>query len=176
MDIYESLKNDHQEVISQLKELITLEADDDYRFALVTQIRDSLIPHSRAEESILYNTMRAVGGGKSLIMHGYKEHLEAETLLRTLQVMDKMNLGWKPIAEKLLAALEHHIQEEETDIFNEAKKLFTDAEALSLGEAFETLKPQIKTESFLGTTVDMVKNMMPPKFVDSYRHTNPEHH
>lgn len=176
MDIYEALKTDHQEVISQLKELITLEADDDYRFALVNQIRDSLIPHSRAEEAVLYNTIRAVGGGKSLIMHGYRDHLEAETLLRTLQIMDKMNLGWKPIAEKLLSALELHIKEEETEIFNEARTLFTDSEAASLGEAFEAMKPQIKSESFLGTTVDMVKNMMPPKFAETYRFTNPDHH
>lgn len=169
MQIYDVLKRDHEEVQGFLNELISLKEDDDYRFVLIEEIANSLIPHSRAEESVFYNTLRAVNAEKGLILHGYKEHLEAESLLRALQVMDKMNLDWKKTAEKLRDALEHHIQEEENDIFDEAKNAFTSDEAEMMAEAFENLKAKVEQEGPVQTTIDMVINMMPPRIADKVR-------
>ncbi len=169
MEIYECLKKDHVEVRELLNELISLRDDDDYRFTLIEQIGQALIPHSRAEESVLYNTLRAVNADKSLVMHGYKEHMEAEGLLRTLQIKDKINLDWKSTARKLLSALEHHIEEEESEIFTEARAAFSAAEAESMGAAFEQLKTKVAGQSALGTTVDMFINLMPPRLADSLR-------
>ena len=172
MNIYEALKKDHDEVRDLLKELISLEVNDDYRYVLVEEIRNALIPHSRAEESVFYNAIRAVSSDrtdKSEVMHGFKEHLEAETLLRTLQVMDKVNMEWKATAEKLLSALEHHIQEEETEIFSVAKNLFSEEEATSMAQAFEKLKPEVQKQGFVGTTFDMFVNLMPPRLAKGIR-------
>lgn len=169
MDIYEALKKDHEEVKALLDELVGLRADDEYRFILIEEIRNHLIPHSRAEESVFYNTLRAVNADKKVVFHGFQEHLEAETLLRTLQVMDKLNVEWKATAEKLREAINHHIEEEETDIFAEARTAFTQDEAVSMCEAFEQLKPKIEQEGFVKNTVDMVINMMPPRLADKIR-------
>src|SRR5687768_16330420 len=95
MEIYEVLKSDHEELKGLLNDLIALKDDDDYRYVLIEEIRNALVPHSRAEESVFYNTLRAVNADKKVVFHGYQEHMEAETLLRTLQVMDKMNMGWR---------------------------------------------------------------------------------
>lgn len=172
MNIYEALKKDHDEVRELLHELIALDVNDDYRFVLVEEIRNALIPHSRAEESVFYNAIRAVASErseKSEVMHGFKEHLEAETLLRTLQVMDKMNIEWKATAEKLLSALEHHIQEEETEIFAAGRNLFSEEEAISMAQAFEKLKPEVQKQGFVGTTFDMFVNLMPPRLAKGIR-------
>lgn len=169
MEIYEALKKDHEAVKELMNELLTLQDDDEYRYVLIDEISKSLIPHSRAEESIFYNTLRAVNADKKLVFHGYQEHLEAEALLRTLQVMDKMNFGWKATAEKLREALFHHIQEEESEIFAEARAAFTKEEAIAMGDAFEQLKPKIEQEGIVKTTVDMVINMMPPRLADKIR-------
>jgi hypothetical protein len=169
MDIYEALKKDHQEVKTFLDELIALKDEDDYRYVLIEQIRSHLIPHSRAEESVFYNTLRAVNADKKLVFHGYQEHMEAEALLRTLQVMDKLNMGWKPIAKKLRDGILHHVQEEETKIFTEAKAAFTDEEAVAMCDAFTELKGKVEKEGFVQTTVDMVINMMPPRLTDKLR-------
>ena len=169
MEIYEMLKRDHDELLELLAELVGLANDDDYRFVLVEEIRNLLVPHSRAEESVFYNTLRAVNADGSLIRHGYKEHLEAETLLRTLQVMDKFNMDWKKTALKLQQGMAYHIQEEEAEIFEEAKAIFTSAEAISLGDAFESLKPQIQREGFFKNSLDLVVNMLPPRFSDKIR-------
>lgn len=169
MEIYEALKQDHDEVKELLDELISLRNDDDYRFVLIEEIRNHLIPHSRAEESVFYNTLRAVNADKKVVFHGYQEHLEAETLLRTLQVMDKMNLEWKGTAEKLRDAILHHVEEEESEIFAEARAAFTSEEAEAMCDAFEQLKPKIQQEGFVKNTVDMVINMMPPRLADKIR-------
>lgn len=169
MEIYEALKKDHDEVNQLLNDLVALKDDDEYRYVIIEEIRNHLIPHSRAEESVFYNTLRAVNADKKIVFHGYQEHLEAETLLRTLQVMDKMNMGWKAVAEKLRDAVLHHVEEEETEIFNEARAAFTSQEAEAMCDAFLQLKPKIEQEGFVKNTVDMVINMMPPRLSDMLR-------
>lgn len=169
MDIYQALKNDHDEIKSLLDELVTIREDDDYRFILIEQIRDLLIPHARAEESVFYNSLRAVNADKKVVYHGFQEHLEAETLLRSLQVMDKLNFNWKATAEKLRNSLLHHIEDEETEIFAEARAAFTKDEAESMCDAFEQLKPKVMEEGFMKNTADMIINMMPPRLADRIR-------
>jgi hemerythrin superfamily protein len=169
MEIYEALKKDHDEVKDLLNDLVSLKDDDEYRYVLIEEIRNLLIPHARAEESVFYNTLRAVNADKKVVSHGYQEHLEAETLLRTLQLMDRMNMGWKPLARKLQDAVLHHVKEEEAEIFDEARRAFSSDEAIAMCEAFEQLKPKIAEEGFLKNTVDMVINMMPPRLSDKLR-------
>lgn len=169
MEIYEALMKDHEDVKGLLNELVALKDDDEYRYVLIEEIRNHLIPHSRAEESIFYNTLRAVNADKKIVFHGFQEHLEAETLLRTLQVMDKMNFSWKATATKLREAVFHHIEEEEADIFAEARAAFTSEEAEAMCIAFEQLKPKIEQEGFVKNTVDMVVNLMPPRLADKIR-------
>lgn len=169
MNIYEALKKDHVEVLDLIDELISLKEDDDYREILIKQISDALIPHSRAEESVFYNTLRAVNAPKKEVFHGYKEHLEAEALLKTLQGKEKLNMEWKSVAMKLRDALSHHINEEETEIFSIAKEVFTDDEARVMGEAFLELKPKVQEQSSLGKTADMVINLLPPRLASKIR-------
>lgn len=169
MDIYETLKNDHDQLKELLDELISLRENDDYRYVVIEEIRNFFIPHARAKESIFYNTLRAIHADRVKILDGYREHMEVEAILRTLQVMDRMNLEWKGVAKKLKDVLFHHIQEEESEIFNEARKTFTHEEALAIGDAFEQLKPKIQEEGFIKTTFDMVVNLMPPRLSDKLR-------
>lgn len=168
MDIYSILKNDHEEVKSLLNELIALDEEDSYRGVLVTQIEQALVPHARAEESVFYNSIRALSD-QSEVMHSYKEHMEAETLLRGLQFKEGVKMDWKSTAIKLKEALEHHIQEEENKIFAEARKIFSDDDARMMGEAFVSMKEQVANQGFLKNSFDMVVNLMPPRFVDKIR-------
>ena len=96
-------------------------------------------------------------------MHSFNEHVAAEALLRSLQVEGKAHVGWKKTAKALKAALTRHIQEEETVIFALAKKVLSDQEAEQIGVAFEKLKPEIKEEGFMKTTLEMISNLMPPR-------------
>lgn len=169
MLIYEALKNDHKKVIELLNQLISLSSEDVEKHKLVKMIRDELIPHSRAEEMVFYNALRSLEGARDLVRHSYREHMEAETLLRSLQVRDKIDVEWKDTARKLKEAVEHHIKDEEERVIPGAQKHLQDEEATMMAAAFEKLKPQIREESFMGTTVDLVVNLMPPRFTSAFR-------
>jgi hemerythrin superfamily protein len=173
MLIYDALKNDHDKVKELLNELVHLTAaDEDRRHSLVYQIHDELIPHSRAEESVFYNSLRAIDSAKDIALHGFEEHMEAEALLKSLQAKDRIDADWKATAEKLKSAVEHHIFEEETRIFNVAQQLFTQEEAQMMAQAFEQIKPEARDEGFLRHTLDVVANIMPPRFAAAIRTFN----
>jgi hemerythrin-like domain-containing protein len=169
MEIYESLKNDHLELQELLSELVGLNKDDDYRFVVIEQIATALIPHSRAEEAVLYNSIRAVNSDNSTVMHSYKEHMEAESLLRLLQVKEKANFDWLETARKLQSALLHHVHEEETNLFIEAQRLFSSEEATMMNGAFLRMKENVAQQGFMKNSFDLVANLMPPKFVEKVR-------
>lgn len=169
MNIYEILKEEHVKVLGLVDELIAAEkSDPTKRERLVEQIRNELIPHARAEEAILYNSMRDIAATKDVVGHAYREHMEAEAVLRSLQVSDKLNLSWVSGAKKLKEALSHHIDEEEGEVFGAAKKVFTEEEATVMGDVFKRMKPMIKEQSFFGQSVDMIVNMMPTRLRDAF--------
>lgn len=177
MNIYKVLSDDHEKVKMLLTELIGLnDRDTERRTELIAEIRDELIPHARAEEAVFYNSLRMIDASKSIAMHGYAEHLEAEGLFRALQAMDKLDTTWKATAKKLKNALEEHIREEESEMFSAARQLFTEEEAVAMAETFEAMKPKIREEGLMKTTLDMVANLMPPRFSEKFKNFNLSQH
>lgn len=168
--IYDELKKDHQKVLALLDQLIASENAGPQAWGeLVQKIRDELIPHSRAEEAILYNSLRDMDQANDVVAHSYNEHLQAETVLRGLQITEATNVTWVGAARKLREALQHHIQEEETRVFTAAQVLFSEDEARAMGDAFVQMKPKIRDQSFAGTTLDMIVNLLPARMRDSVR-------
>lgn len=174
MQIYDVLKADHEYVLAQVGQLIDMNEDASHarRKELVEMIRDALVPHSRAEEAVLYNSLREIPDARGLVAHSYQEHLEAETLLRTLQLAEKVDAGWRATAQKLQSALQHHIHTEEGEVFDAAKRVFTAEESETMAEAFSRLKPEIQEEGLMTTTAELVANLMPPRFAGAFRRFN----
>lgn len=174
MDILEELRNDHRNVRELLDRLVATETSEKELWNnTVASLRDELIPHSRAEEAILYNSLRDLGRDGDLIGHSYKEHLEAEGLLRTLQITEAVGINWKAAAQKLKEALEHHIAEEESSVFAAARSAFSDEERASMGEAFIRMKPEVQDDTIVGNTFDMIVNLMPKRLRGSIRQMTP---
>lgn len=172
MLIYDELSKDHRKLLATLDQLIASEnAGPEVWSALVQQVRDELIPHSRAEEAILYNALRDENQTRDLVGHSYVEHAQAEAVLRSIQVSDAMNVSWVSAVKSLRDALAHHIHEEETELFAAARRVFSDQEATQMRDAFVAMKPQIKQEGLMGTTLDMIANMLPTRLRESVRKT-----
>jgi hemerythrin-like domain-containing protein len=168
--IYDVLKKDHRKVEALLERLVhSADADDETRSSLITQIRDELVPHARAEEAVFYNSLSTIDEAKDLVRHGYTEHMEAETLLRTLQGLDAVNVEWTTVAKKLRDGILHHIEEEEGEIFTAAKQLLADEEVVMMAQAFEEMKPKIREGGFVANTLELVANMMPDRFATPLR-------
>lgn len=169
MDIYTALKKDHLEMKTIVNELMSLNEEDDYRFVLMTEIKRLLIAHSRAEEAIFYNTLRAIDLNKQDVFHGFKEHFECESLLETLIIMDELNVAWKKTGEKFRDLLFHHLDEEEQELFSDARKMLTADENESLGEVFLEYKKKYDGEGSVQGVFDLVVNLLPSSLADRVR-------
>lgn len=170
--IYEVLRRDHDKVKGLLQQLVATENRTEDTKRLLDQISDELIPHARAEEAVFYNSLREIKPAKELVSHSYTEHAQAEGLLRALQGMAIVNMEWKAAARKLKESVEHHIQEEEGKLFSAAKQLFLEQEAVEMARAFERMKPEVQKQGVMKNTIDMIANMMPARFSDSFRSRN----
>jgi hypothetical protein len=167
MQIYEVLQNDHNVLKGLLNQLVTLKKNSTTKKELIEKIRNELVPHSRAEEAIFYNSLRAVNSGKEVIKHSYEEHIEAEAMLTALNTKSEIDANWKKDALQLKEALEHHISEEEGRVFELAQQIFTAEEAEDFAVAFEAMKAEVKEQGFLGTTLDLFINLLPPRVANS---------
>lgn len=172
MHICEALRKDQTELRELITQLMELEDEDiERRNELVQQLGDLLVPHARAEEAVLYNSLRMIEAAKDLAMECYRHHMEVEGLLRMLQVQDMANFNWRETADRLQSALVDHISNEESAVFSATESLFTDEEAEAMAEVFEEIKGTTSEKGFIGTTLDMMTNLMPPRFTDTIRDT-----
>lgn len=169
MDIYQALTHDHNQLKPLLDKLVVATENDQSTKALLDQIRDLLIPHSRAEEAVFYNTLRGFPAQKEQISHSFNEHMQAEVLLRTMRGLEKINIEWTAAAKKLRETIFHHISEEEGKVFDQARQILLAEEAKQLGLAFEEAKRQASQQSGMKNTVDMVANMLPKNLGDRIR-------
>lgn len=162
MLIYEALLKDYEKIRNLLNELIALEDNEkDRRLNLTREISDELIPYARAEESILYNALRSVQTANELALSGFERHMEAEGLLKVLQIKGNMDSDWRPTARKLRSTLEAHRADEEGKLFAAAKHLFTEQEAERMGDAFEKLKPEIRRGSITQSAMAELSRLAP---------------
>ena len=160
--IYDVLMQDHRDLEPLLDRMVQTSQANEDTSKLLQQISGMLVPHSRAEEETFYNAIRATDPDTKLPLHGYKEHAEAEGMLRLLQGASAIGVEWTTRAQKLREALLHHIQEEETEIFTRARQLFSDQEARDLARAFQEVKAQAEQQSAAGGMFHMMANLLPP--------------
>jgi hemerythrin-like domain-containing protein len=127
------IKNDHrlmEELFTQLKN-----GDEDRR-SLVAEVEARLSAHARAEEAEVYPIITKAAAEKSDVEHGTYEHLEAEHKLRKVRnLIDSPH--FEQALDEFIAAVDHHIQEEESELLPALQKA-TDKKTLDrLGAAFE---------------------------------------
>ncbi|MCH2547572.1 MAG: hemerythrin domain-containing protein [Alphaproteobacteria bacterium] len=144
MSIYSYLKKDHDEVKSLFNEIEQLGAESsEKRTSLFNQVKKKLILHSKAEEKVFYNPLKKYAEAKDEVEHGEEEHTEAEQLLEELTDPTLSGAAWAQKFKKLKEEVEHHIKEEEEDIFTIARRLLSEETARQMEEDMKRLKSEI---------------------------------
>lgn len=95
----------------------------------------------------------------------------AETEIRTLGAAKMIDANWTSMVQKLRKDLLHHIEHEESEIFDAARKVLSDEESRQIGSAFERLKPEMSkdADSLVASTLDLVANLLPTRFSENFR-------
>jgi Hemerythrin HHE cation binding domain len=135
MDAIQLLKADHDKVKKLLTELeSTTERAIKTRTELFETIKTELTVHEIIEEEIFYPALKEHPKAKDIVLEGYEEHHVVDTLMGELDALPVDDETWGAKAKVMQENIEHHIEEEEGEMFAKARQVFDRAELVELGE------------------------------------------
>ena len=138
MDPFELLKKDHK-TVSELFERIEA-ATGKAKLGVFQQIKDELELHTHIEEVIFYPALEKANETRDLTLEAYEEHKVVKDLLGELDSAKAVSDEWKARLTVLRENVEHHVDEEENELFDKAKDVLTDDEAETLGDRMQAEK------------------------------------
>jgi hemerythrin-like domain-containing protein len=145
-DILDTLKKEHDEVKSLLSELQDAETAAQ-RKNLVQRIKAALVPHTKAEEKVLYDAVIALRNKDAQVdgHEGYLEHECASNVLKHLaSIANATSPEHKAAAKVLKELVEHHIDEEESNVWDDAKQYFSDEVREQMNSSYIAAKRRVK--------------------------------
>ena len=124
MNVLKLLKKDHSDVQSLFGKFDrTGKSAHDKKNELFSKIRRELQLHSRAEEEIFYPALKALNGqGRSLVAEALKQHKDIDELLTQISRLKTTDNNFDEKMETLIENVDHHIEEEEGEIFQFAEE------------------------------------------------------
>ena len=138
MDAFELLKADHRKVAELFDQLDT--AGGKAKLNVFNQIKNELELHTHIEEKIFYPALEKPAETHDLTLEAYEEHKMVKSLLAELSGAKTLNDEWDAKAKVLRESVEHHVDEEENELFDKADDALSDEQIESLGERMEAEK------------------------------------
>jgi len=139
MDALELLKQDHQAVKSLFNQIDDAE-DVKQRKKLFDQIDTELNIHAHIEETVFYPEMQKIDELKEMVEEALAEHQEVKTLLEEMEGLDPENEQFSASLEELMENVEHHVAEEEDEMFPKVREQCDQATLDRLGDQLESAK------------------------------------
>ncbi|HEY8514582.1 MAG TPA: hemerythrin domain-containing protein [Candidatus Binatia bacterium] len=151
MKATELLKRQHREVKNLFREAKKAE-DPEERLRILGEIEQKLDVHMMIEEEIFYPAVREVTGKKTedLIPEAYEEHHVAKLAMLDLKQVDPDDERMKAKITVLEELIEHHVEEEEKEVFKLAEKLGAER----LAELAEEMEAEAASSEELGLEGD----------------------
>ena len=145
MDAVTLLKNDHDEVKKMLAELDdTTERAVKTRQQTFTKLKSELEVHEAIEEEIFYPALKEHPKTKEITLEGYEEHHVVDTVMGEMLELEVSDETWTAKFSVMKENLEHHIEEEEGEMFKQARQVFGDSELEDLGSRMEARKKELQ--------------------------------
>jgi len=139
MNALEVLMEDHQKVKGLFQE-IRQATDNAKRRELFDKIDTALEIHAHIEETVFYPAIEEHEEFKDMVAGALEEHQEAKTLLDELEELGADNHDFGSKLQLLIEAVQHHVEEEEGEMFSKIRELFDEDELEQLGQELESAK------------------------------------
>jgi hemerythrin superfamily protein len=139
MDALELLKQDHQAVKDLFGQLDDTE-DTKQRKRLFDQIDTQLNIHAHIEETVFYPEIQKIDQLKDMVEEALEEHQEVKTLLEEIEGLDPEAEQFSASLEELMENVEHHVAEEEDEMFPKVRERCDQATLDRLGDQLESAK------------------------------------
>jgi hemerythrin superfamily protein len=138
MDAITLLKNDHRKVEKIFSEI---EKGNGNRQQLFTELKNELEVHAEIEEQLFYPAVRDAKQTHDIVLESFQEHAQVKKVLADLASTDKKTEDWLAGLKVLMEDVQHHVGEEENELFPKVKdKVLSKEELDDLGVRMEQLK------------------------------------
>jgi hemerythrin-like domain-containing protein len=145
------LKEDHDRVKDLLSELEeTSNRATTQRTDLLAKIAEELEVHMKIEEQVFYPAFKAAAEKseeREMFFEAKEEHRVLDFELPRVQKTDPSTDDFAAHAKVLKELVEHHVKEEEKEMFPKAKKLMSSDELEALGEKMEAKREKMLAEA-----------------------------
>jgi hypothetical protein len=141
------LEDDHRKMRKLLDELeATTERGIRTREELYSTIKGELTIHELIEEEIFYPALKGHPKAEDIVLEGYEEHHVVDLVMAELENLPVDDESWGAKAKVMKENVEHHMEEEEGDMFKQARSIFDRAELEELGERMAARKTEAQQE------------------------------
>jgi len=126
-DIFEILKEEHRQVENLFKKIERTESNSEKQ-NFFTELKKELSAHASAEEDTFYQDLEAKRKTQEIAKHAEREHDKIRKCLSRAAELRPTDPQWNEALKKLQEEVEHHVEEEESELFSEMKKVFSEKE------------------------------------------------
>lgn len=144
-EIRDVLKQDHEEILSLARDMAEARTAEK-RMSYFSSLKPFLTAHARGEEAVVYvpMTKAKVAEARDLGNEGFVEHSLVDVLMERMSMPGFAGTdGWKAHATVVKELLEHHIKEEEGDMFPALGKDFSDEQRDKMAAEFAKEKARL---------------------------------
>ena len=145
-DILDTLKKEHEEVDAMLKQMVESKSAAEKK-SLLRKIKLALVPHTQAEQVAVYDPIIALKDkeAKQDGEEGYLEHaLASATLMQLEKITDASSPSFDAAAKVLKELVEHHVKEEERDVWALVRENFSMEQRAKMNRDFEAAKKTVQ--------------------------------
>ena len=142
MDVLRLLEDEHDEAKSVFKALEKARGSEASR--LWDQLKSMLTLHEEMEETLFYPQLKAEKPTEDLILEAYQEHHVMDLLIEEISALKPSDEEWQPKIKVLQENTEHHIEEEEGELFPKVRKIWDTAKREQVGRQMEEMKERLK--------------------------------
>jgi hemerythrin superfamily protein len=144
------LKADHAAVkkLFEQEEKLSKQADAK-KAELFAQIKAALEVHATIEEEIFYPAVKKARSEhvKDEVREGYEEHKQIKSLLAQISSITPSDETYDMKVKVLKEDVEHHVKDEEGEMFPDAKKFLGEKRLMELGSQLEDRKQELQKSS-----------------------------
>jgi hemerythrin superfamily protein len=148
MNAFQLLKEDHQKVDSIFQQLEpTTERAEKTRQELFAKLRMELDIHTQIEEQVFYPSIKQAAETREITLEGFEEHHIVKTIISEMEELAVTDEHWTAKLKVLKENVEHHVEEEESEMFQKVRNVLSEDEINQLGEQMMEMKKQLQEQA-----------------------------
>ncbi len=145
MDAIQMLKQEHEQAKKIFGEIE--QASEETRAQLWKKLKPELKVHEQLEEAALYGPVAREVGSKDAKLSDWEAHhreevSELESMIQEIGELEVSDPEWIEKVKELQQTLEHHIEEEEGDVWPRIQRVWDHEKLTYVGEQMAKMKRQ----------------------------------